>query len=94
MLGELTRERTLPIIEALTHFIEERQAEGEVRGDVPASEIIIAGMSMVAYPFVEEGMFAVVMPALVVRDEAALERRKEAIIKLLMDAIRPPRKRR
>ncbi len=94
VLGELTRERTLPIIQALTRFLEERQAAGEVRADVPANEIIVAGMSMVAYPFVEEGMFEVMMPALVVRDEGALERRKQAILKLLMAAVRPPRKRR
>ena len=94
VLVELTRERTLPIIEALTSFIEERQAAGEVRPDVAAGEIILAGMSMVVYPFVEEGMLQVVMPAMVARDEEALERRKEAIIKLLLSGLRPPRKRR
>jgi len=93
VLGELTRERTLPIIEALTRFLEERQAAGEVRSDVAANEIIVAGMSMVAYPFVEEDMFEVMMPGLVVRDEAALERRKQAILDLLLAAIRPPRPR-
>ncbi len=51
-------------------------------------------MSMVVYPFVEEGMFEVMMPSVVVRDEAALERRKQAILDLLLVAIRPPRKRR
>jgi TetR/AcrR family transcriptional regulator len=94
VLIELTRERTLPIIEALSRFLEARQAAGEVRKDVPANEIILAGMSMVVYPFVEEGMFEVVLPSVALRDEAALERRKQAILKLLLSGIRSPRKRR
>jgi TetR/AcrR family transcriptional regulator len=94
VLVELTKERTLPIIEALGRFLEERQAAGEVRDDVPAHEIIVAGMSMVVYPFVEEGMFQVVMPSVLLRDEEALERRKQAIVRLLMGGLRPPRKRR
>jgi TetR/AcrR family transcriptional regulator len=93
VLVELTKERTLPIIEALSRFLEERQAAGEVRADVPANEIILAGMSMVVYPFVEEGMLQVVMPSALLSDEAALERRQQAILKLLMSGLRPPRKR-
>jgi AcrR family transcriptional regulator len=93
VLEELTRERTRPIIEALTRFLEERQAAGEVRADVSADEMILAGMSMVVYPFVEEGMLQVVMPGSVARDEAALERRKAAIVELLLRGLRAPRKR-
>src|SRR5262249_11247592 len=40
VLVELSRERTLPIIEALSRFLRERQAAGEVRPDVAAEEII------------------------------------------------------
>jgi TetR/AcrR family transcriptional regulator len=94
VLVELTRERTLPIIEALSRFIEARQVAGEVRSDVPANEIILAGMSMVVYPFVEESMLEVVLPSVTLRDEATLERRKQAILKLLLAGIRAPRKRR
>ncbi len=89
VLVELTKERTLPIIEALSRFLEERQAAGEVRADVPAREIIVAGMSMVVYPFVEEGMLEVMMPSVLLRDEASLERRKQAILTLLMSGIHP-----
>lgn len=90
VLVELVRERTLPIFEALSRFLEARQAAGEVRTDVPASEIILAGMSMVVYPFVDEGMFEMVLPSAVLRDEAALERRRQAILKLLLAGICPP----
>jgi TetR/AcrR family transcriptional regulator len=93
VLVELTKERTLPIIGALSRFLEERQAAGEVRADVPASEIIVAGMSMVVYPFVEEGILQVMMPSVIVLDERSLERRKHAILELLMRGIRPSRKR-
>ena len=85
---ELTRERTLPIFEALTRALGERQAAGEVRADVAAEEIILAGMGMIVYPFVDEGMLQVVMPSAVVRDEAGLERRKQAIVRLLLDGLR------
>jgi AcrR family transcriptional regulator len=94
VLVELSRERTLPIIEALSRFLQERQEEGEVRADVAAEEIILAGMSMVVYPFVDEGMLEVTMPGTVLRDEAALERRKQSIIRLLLGGIRLPKKRR
>jgi TetR/AcrR family transcriptional regulator len=89
VLADLTRQRTLPVIEALLAVVEDRQAAGEVRKDVPAHEIILAGMSMIAYPFVEEGMLSVALPAAVARDEASLARRKEAVIKLLLASLRP-----
>jgi hypothetical protein len=49
---------------------------------------------MVVYPFVEEGMFQVVMPSVVLRDDEALARRKQAILRLLLDGIRSSRPRR
>ncbi len=88
VLVELSRERTRPIIEALSRFLVERQAAGEVRADVAAEEVVLAGMSMVVYPFVDEGMLQVLMPSVVLRDEAALERRKQAITRLLLDGLR------
>jgi TetR/AcrR family transcriptional regulator len=92
VLAEVTRERTLPVVEALAAVVEERQAAGEVRADVPAAELILAGMSMIAYPFVEQGMLAVVLPETVAHDEPALARRKEAVSKLLLAALRPEAK--
>jgi AcrR family transcriptional regulator len=89
VLEELTKERVSPIADALTRFFEERQKAGEVRADVPAGEVIVAGMSMVVYPFVEEGMLGVLMPSAVIRDEESLMRRKDAIVKLMLAAIRP-----
>jgi AcrR family transcriptional regulator len=91
VLADLTRERLLPIIEALARFLVERKDAGEVRGDVAAEEIILAGMSMVVYPFVDEGMLAAIMPGAVVVDEAALQRRKQAIVALLLDGMRASR---
>jgi AcrR family transcriptional regulator len=88
VLVDLTRERTLPIVQALSSFLGERQAAGEVRADLAAEEMILAGMSMIVYPFVDEGLLQVVMPSVVVRDEAALLRRKGAIVKLLLAALR------
>lgn len=90
VLEELARERMLPIIEAVSRLLEERQRAGELRADIPAAEIIAAGMGLVAFPFVEEGLIRVMLPSIEARDEAALVRRKDAILKILSAAIRPP----
>lgn len=91
VLTEVCKERMVPIIEAVTAFLEDRQRAGEVRADMPPQEMIALGMSMVMYPFVEQGLFEVVMPSAIARDEAALERRKSAIMTVLLSGIRPLR---
>ena len=89
VLTQVFKERTTPVLEALQRFLEERQRLGEVRADVLASEIILAGMSMVAYPFTDAGMLEVVMPSALLGDEASIARRKKAIVTLLLDGMRP-----
>ncbi len=89
VLTEITRERTLPVIEALRAAIASAQARGEIRADIPPEEIIVAGMSMVAYPFIESRMLAIAVPSLVVSGEAALELRKKAIVAILLEGVRP-----
>lgn len=89
VLTQVFKERTAPVVEALQRFLEERQRLGEVRADLPASEIILAGMSMVAYPFTDAGMLEVVMPSALLTDEASIARRKKVIVTLLLDGIRP-----
>ncbi len=88
VLEELTRERTLPVIEALRSVLLGAQARGELRADVPADELILAGMAMVAYPFVEAGLFKVAMPSALVSDEASLIRRRDAVVTLLLGGAR------
>lgn len=89
VLDELTRERTLPIVEAISALLAEKQRAGEIRGDIPPAEIIAAGMGMVVFPFVEEGLVRVMMPSLQDRDDAALMRRKEVITRMLLAALAP-----
>jgi AcrR family transcriptional regulator len=89
VLEELARERTLPIVEGVSALIEERQRRGEVRVDVPPAEIIAAGLGLVAVPFIEEGLIRVMLPSIADRDPAAIERRRESIVKILLAAIRP-----
>jgi hypothetical protein len=45
-------------------------------------------MSMVAYPFLESRMLQIVMPSVVGSDDAALARRKKAILAILLEGIR------
>lgn len=89
VLSEITRERTLPVITALRAVLVEAQARGQIRADVAPEEIIVAGMSMVAYPFLEAQMLSIVMPSVVITDDAALLRRKKAIIAILLEGVRP-----
>ena len=89
VLSEITRERTLPVITALRAVLVEAQARGQIRADVTPEEIIVAGMSMVAYPFLEAQMLGIVMPSVVISDDAALLRRKKAIIAILLEGVRP-----
>jgi TetR/AcrR family transcriptional regulator len=89
VLSEITRERTLPVITALRGVLVEAQARGQIRADVAPEEIIVAGMSMVAYPFLEAQMLSIVMPSVVISDEAALLRRKKAIVAILLEGVRP-----
>ena len=89
VLSEITRERTLPVITALRGIVVEAQARGQIRADIAPEEIIVAGMSMVAYPFLEAQMLGVMMPSVVVTDDAGLLRRKKAILAILLEGVRP-----
>jgi TetR/AcrR family transcriptional regulator len=84
---DVCTERSQPVIEAVKLLIEERQRKGEIRADVPATEIILAALSMTAYPFADAGI-CVMMPGAVVRDDAALERRTRAIVAILLGGVR------
>jgi TetR/AcrR family transcriptional regulator len=90
VLAEISEKRAKPVIEAVTAFLEERQRAGEVRADLTAGEIVLSCMSMVIYPFVDTAMLTVTMPWLAGRDDATLERRKRAIVGLLLGGIRAP----
>jgi AcrR family transcriptional regulator len=89
VLSEITRERTLPVISALRAVLVDAQARGQIRADIAPEEIIVAGMSMVAYPFLEAQMLSIVMPSVVGTDDAALARRKRAIVAILLEGVRP-----
>ncbi|APR83875.1 Transcriptional regulator, TetR family protein [Minicystis rosea] len=86
---ELVRERILPIVEAVTALLSEWQRAGELRADVPPAEIIAAGLGLVAFPFVEEGLVRVMLPSIVTKDEDAIQQRKSAIVTMLLSAVRP-----
>ena len=85
---EVIRDRSLPIIDAVSALLEERQRTGEVRADVAPREIILAVMSMAVYPFAEAGMLEGVLPGCAPRAGAALEARKRAIVAMLLGGVR------
>ena len=85
---DVCKERTLAVVEAVKLLLEERQKSGEIRADVPASEIILATLSMTAYPFSDAGICEVMLPGAVVRDERAIARRTRAIVAILLGGVR------
>lgn len=89
MLVEVLRERTVPLLEAVVTIAERLQAEGELRGDVSAREMVRSGLSLILYPAVD----AVVLDALLpeVEHEAQLERRKRVVASILLGGIRAGR---
>ncbi len=91
LLGDVFRERTKPIVDAVASFVEERQGLGEVRDDVDAREIILAAMSMVAYPFAEADLLVSCIPTPGPRDAAGLAKRKRSIVTLLLRGLLPGR---
>jgi TetR/AcrR family transcriptional regulator len=89
ILIDVIRERTMPILEAAGAFLVDRQQAGEIRADMTAQELMTLAISMVMYPFVESGLVDTLMPQVALKDEAALERRKQVIVSLFMNGIRP-----
>jgi TetR/AcrR family transcriptional regulator len=89
MLLEVCRQRTQPIVTALTLYLEERQRAGEVRDDLAAPELIVALLGMIMYPFVDSNVVDAMVPGAMPRDAAALERYKRSLAKLILGALRP-----
>jgi AcrR family transcriptional regulator len=89
LLVEVLRERTVPLLEAVVAIAERLQAEGELRSDLSAREMVRSGLSLILYPAVD----AVVLDALLpqVEAEASLERRKRVVASVLLGGIRAHR---
>lgn len=89
VFAEVARERTLPIVDAVVAVLAEKQREGVVRRDVRPEDVVLAGLSMIVYPFVDAAMLAELKPDAWGADGAALARRKQAIAAMLIGALRP-----
>ncbi|MCC6559014.1 MAG: TetR family transcriptional regulator [Polyangiaceae bacterium] len=90
VFAEVCRERARPISEAVAALLEERQRAGEVRGDVPARQMVLAAMGMIVHPFADATMVEAMMPGVLPRDEQGLERHKAALTALILGSMRPP----
>lgn len=89
VFADVCRERVWPILKAVTAFLEERQRAGEVRADVSATEMLLAGLGMVIYPFSEATFVDAMLPGAVPQEDAALDRHKQSLVKLILGAFRP-----
>ncbi len=89
VLVGVVRDRTAPVVLALTKAIEEHQRAGEIRADVDATEILLAGLSMIVHPFADHPMIEALLPAALLHGPADIERRKRSIKALMLAAIAP-----
>lgn len=87
LLLDRARERLGPLLQLCLGIVEQRQRAGEIRADLSPREIVLAGLSLILYPSVD----ALVVDALLPPPPGAdpLARRKEVVVALLDDAIRP-----
>lgn len=83
---EVVQQRTRPLFEAAEKLIERFQKEGKVRGDIPASEMIIAVLALSFYPLQEAALLEALWPSRGASQDA-LKQRKEAIVSLLLKGV-------
>lgn len=87
LLLDRARERLGPLLQLCLGIVEQRQRAGEIRGDLSPREIVLAGLSLILYPSVDALVVDALLPPPPGTDPLA--RRKEVVVALLDDAIRP-----
>lgn len=83
------RERNRPLCEAVKQHIERFQAEGKIRANVDAKELILATMGMTLYAFQEAPLLDAVWPEVTACTAEALARRKRTVVELVLRGILP-----
>jgi TetR/AcrR family transcriptional regulator len=83
---ELMRERTKPVFDAVEAVLEKAQASGELRDDVPASEIIVTVLAMTIFPYQEAPLLEALWPGSGPRD-IAIEEKKRRIVAIALRGI-------
>jgi TetR/AcrR family transcriptional regulator len=86
---EVMRERTKPVFDAVHALLQRMQENGDLRRDVPATEMILAVLSMTLFPFQEERLLQALWPGPITAD--TIEIRKKAIVQMALDGILPQR---
>ncbi|MEZ4299301.1 MAG: helix-turn-helix domain-containing protein [Polyangiaceae bacterium] len=89
VLREILRERLSPVASAAIDALRDMQRKGSIRDDIEPSDIVVMAISMAAYPFVEAPLIDAVVPGAVPGDDRSLSRREDAIVLLLLRALRP-----
>ncbi len=84
-LAEIVREKSRPILDAVAALAHERQAAGELRRDLDAGDMVLAGLSLILYPIVDATMLAAVLPD--AERALAVDVRKRVIFDVLMRGI-------
>jgi AcrR family transcriptional regulator len=87
LLLDRARERLGPLLQLCLGIVEGRQAAGEIRADLSPREIVLSGLSLILYPSVDAPFVDALLPPPPGIDPLA--RRKEVVVALLDDALRP-----
>lgn len=88
VLPEILRERLAPLAAAVIEIVRDMQQRGEIRAEIDPRELAVLTFSMAVHPFVDGALIQVVLPGAIPDDEAELARREDAIVTLLLRALR------
>ena len=85
---ELMRDRTKPVFDAVETILKEAQARGQLRDDVPASEMIVAVLAMTIFPYQEAPLLEALWPSGGPR-EVSVDARKATIVAIALRGLLP-----
>ncbi len=88
LLLDRARERLGPLTQMCLDMVETRQQAGEIRDDLSPREIVLAGLSLILYPSVDAPVVDALLPPPLGGDP--LGRRKDVVVALMTEALRPP----
>ncbi len=86
--GELARraltDNVRPLFDAIVARIEELGAQGEVRSDVDARNLVLSCVAMVAFAFQQESFVTALWPV-AIKEPAFIHHRKSVLVQMILD---------
>jgi hypothetical protein len=84
----LISENVAPLFDAVVARLDEMRARSEIRRDVEPRQLVLSGVAMIAFPFLEESFVRAIWPA--EQDVAFATARKAHVVEMLLARMLPP----